>query len=755
MLIQAGVSDMARKNVYDVMFEPVKEVSNPVVDGEEGEYVVPRSRLNGVIVKNIKEAHMIHLPPDYDTSDVAQSWYEWFKLMVEDGRELFEENFDGEDDYIRISKADVEDSIEILFENRGEIKDEFLDKVNIKDEKGGEENKDGSGSGGDGSEDSSDEDGYGGKFSNLQEVGILTDNLNPDRGKIKGAMLKFAKEVDAVEAPSEEPNYEDAKEAFNLFMQDKFGNEWVLFLTEFLEPGQLRSDAEWMFNNNDKYRALIGDKWEYKPGNSKEGGESEGKQDQQSAASSNKGSLEYWNNNGNSESFTLSKFQVNFGHDDSSVDSDSDSGSSSDPNSLEHWTSQEEDSEDEVDDEDEDDTGPSSYQSDRFRLKKFREIKADSGEMWDIEDIRNEIIRENVWTAMEKIPTNSVDCVVTSPPYWALRDYDDGEFAPIGGDPDCDHRFNGGECYKCGAWRGQLGHEPDPSMFVENIVAIFEKIGRILKPTGSVFLNIGDTYASEKVRGEYRVERKSMIGIPYRIYLQMMEQGWVMRNPITWVKQILLNDDDIIGAANPTSVQDRINHTFEPMWWFANSEDYYADIFSVRREHKTDVDEIEVDESKFDSDEISEEDHNSITARAAREGYTPSLQHDDGANIPDAWRIPTGKAGDEHPAVFSPELVKRPIKMGCPKWVCDNCGKPYRRVTENGEHKEWEQTCSCSNADKRRGIVFEPFCGRGTTPKAAQDLDRDWITTEVSDKYADFAEDYIDGGKEKRLTEFM
>ena len=123
---------------------------------------------------------------------------------------------------------------------------------------------------------------------------------------------------------------------------------------------------------------------------------------------------------------------------------------------------------------------------------------------------------------MKTLPSDSVDLVVTSPPYWGLRDYD-GDSQVWGGDPECEHdwtgashsiKYGGGTntdigqhksdkthfsvksvfCSKCGAWEGQLGLEPHPQMFVEHLVEIFREVKRILKTSGSFWLNLGDTY---------------------------------------------------------------------------------------------------------------------------------------------------------------------------------------------------------------------------------------------------------------------
>jgi DNA modification methylase len=722
---------MSKKNMYDVVFRLKEECDDCLVDVDNAEECVSAAILRGTFLKWSEDVDDIIVnTEDWTANHLFYNWSAWMETKVYNASKLLKGTGRDWDRYDRPTKDDFVGEIEFMLENNEEFKNNVKSKIEVEKQKSGESSVDDD-SGDNDSGGGDEETNYTGKFAEVREVGILEDDNTVNKAKIKGAMLKFAKEVDAIEVDSMQPDEKGAREAFNTWMLDKFGNTWVLFIQNFLDPGEFREMSKAMFGRNEEYRSIVEDKWEYKPGNSKVDGGEEESEKNENGADGKLNSITHWANSESDNGGSVGgsdDSDAAVGNNGGSVPSDDDDVSGN--------------------------AGTVKHTNERFKLSKFRKVKADKDEMFEVDDIRNTIIRENVWTALDKIPTNSVDCVVTSPPYWALRDYDDGEFAPIGGDLDCDHKFNGGKCYKCDAWRGQLGHEPKPEMFVYDIVAIFEKIGRILKPSGSVFLNIGDNYASENYRGDIRVKRKSMMGIPYRIYLKMMEMGWVMRNPIVWAKQIQMDDGDVVGAANPTSVKDRINHTFEPMWWFANSPDYYSDIFAVRREHNTDPADMKVDKSKFDSDEISEEDHNSITARFAREDYEPSLFHEAGGNIPDVWRIPTGKAGDEHPAVFSPRLPMKPIDMTCPKWVCDRCGTPYQREVVEGQSRGFVQDCSCNNSGRNKGIVFEPFCGRGTTCKAAQEKDRDWITTEVSDKYANFAEEYIDGAKEKTLAEF-
>lgn len=708
-----------------------EELSEPYctfgVDGQKvtslSDWRIDMSKIRGSMVKWAREVDEIKVDKR-SFENLMHRWYDWMTERVSNFRRIVKSNGQEWDRYERVSYQELASEIGKLYNNHDEFSEMVDSKIVIKDK---ERNK---GDGPDGQEDDSrgpdnddsddgdtgdpDSDGdssgdYSGKFADLMEIGILNEDKTVDKDKIRGAMMEFARGVDAIEVDSMSPEADGAKQAFNTWMMDRFGNTWVLFISTYMDPGDLRDLAEAMFERHDEYRSLVEEKWEYKPGNSKESGDDES------------------------------------GQKDNSPDSLS--GWAEREGSMDKESGERQDSGDE-------DSG-ARHKSRRYRLMEWSDVTADKDDMWELEEIRNTIIRESVWTALDKIPSNTVDCVVTSPPYWNLRDYDGEDFDPIGGEVGCDHSFNNGRCYRCDAWKGQLGHEPEPQMFIDNIVAIMQKIRRILKPTGSLFLNIGDNFADQDYNGDVRCKRKSMMAIPYRIYIDMMDLEWVMRNPIVWVKRILFDDDTVRGAANPTSVKDRINHTYEPMWWFVNSPDYYSDIFAVRREHQTEAQDMSDYGGKYGEGEIEDEMYNSPTARAAREGYEPSLQHDAGANIPDAWRVPTGNAGKEHPAVFSPRLPARPIRMASPKHTCANCLKPYVRVVEDGEHKGWEKQCRCDTGERSSGIVFEPFCGRGTTPKAAEDAGRDWITTEVSDKYADFAESYITGTKKSELGDFM
>ncbi len=176
------------------------------------------------------------------------------------------------------------------------------------------------------------------------------------------------------------------------------------------------------------------------------------------------------------------------------------------------------------------------------------------------------------------LPAESVDCVVTSPPYWGLRDF--GVPPTVwGGDPECRHRWsrlqrgrrkdllptdstarrarvgltdrqdsaatNGGRfCLDCDAWLGSLGLEPTPQLFVAHLVELFRDVRRLLKPTGLVWLNLGDTfYQSARGRAgreEHGLKPKDLVGVPWRTALALQADGWYLRGDVVWWKPNLL-----------------------------------------------------------------------------------------------------------------------------------------------------------------------------------------------------------------------
>ena len=380
------------------------------------------------------------------------------------------------------------------------------------------------------------------------------------------------------------------------------------------------------------------------------------------------------------------------------------------------------------------------------------------------------------------LPNESIDCVVTSPPYWALRDY---------------------------GVEGQLGLEPTVNEYLIKLRAIFDEIQRVLKSTGTCWVNLGDTYASNRLGSgavdgtepgrRYRshkqietgrrqpgqpqatVPKKSLCLVPFRFAIDMVDRGWILRNVIVWHKPNGL----------PQSVKDRFSVDFEYVFFFTRSPDYFfapqyephkettrrrVDSFLRRKEsfdpsrHK--IDTTDVRTSPF-----------AVLERISRNGLHPL-----GRNKRCVWTIPTQPFEGAHFATYPEKLIETPIRSGCPEFVCKRCGaarKPIYAPIENearlfqenapqGIHRgDWFPrrtaefpagqksgfkkivTASCflngytdcgCGAGFTPGIVLDPFFGAGTTGVVARKLGRRFIGIELNPEYVQMAKRRIASG---------
>ena len=339
----------------------------------------------------------------------------------------------------------------------------------------------------------------------------------------------------------------------------------------------------------------------------------------------------------------------------------------------------------------------------------------------------NKIICGSDLEILPKLPAGSVNCCVTSPPYWGLRDYGvepviwDGDrefyseslkkFIPI----NCKHDFgeydskllhenrqnlNGGTlgnpkyrknlhgfgkakagfCSKCGAWRGSLGLEPTLELYIKHLCDIFDEIKRVLRKDGTCFVNIGDSYggnnsrASDGGRADYGNKRegifskanaKSLCLIPQRFVIEMVNRGWILRNTIIWHKPNCM----------PSSAKDRFTVDFEYIYFFVKSKKYWFE--QQFEEYTAPLDRWGGDNLKA----VNKSDWDEGTGQSTYRDRN-MRPNDQGRNKRAVWTIPTQPFPEAHFAVYPEKLIEPIIKAGCPRYVCKKCGKARVKIIE-------------------------------------------------------------------------
>ena len=308
-----------------------------------------------------------------------------------------------------------------------------------------------------------------------------------------------------------------------------------------------------------------------------------------------------------------------------------------------------------------------------------------------IKHVINRILCGPAAEILKQLPDESVDCVVTSPPYWALRDY---------------------------GVEGQLGLEPTIQEYIDRLCGVFDEVQRILKKSGTCWINIGDTYYSNvdggnpsKVNPEVtrqlrslknrtsrqELPRKSLCQIPSRLALEMANRGWILRNEIIWHKPNCM----------PSSVKDRFTMDFEKLFFFVKSRHYF---FTQQLEPLRNRDRLtrpffqpySVRKQRYGGKYISA--FNPKTAEASRLRILKR-----GRNKRCVWSIGTRPFGGSHFAVYPPQLIETPIQAGCPK----------------------------------DGIVLDPFIGSGTTALVARRLGRRFIGIDLNPAYVRMTNDRL------------
>lgn len=310
---------------------------------------------------------------------------------------------------------------------------------------------------------------------------------------------------------------------------------------------------------------------------------------------------------------------------------------------------------------------------------------------------RNQILPGDARRVLPTLLPASVDAAITSPPYFALRDY--GTDAQIGQEPAVD------------AWVGELR-------------AICRLLARVLKPHGSLWLNVSDTYARRAAQG---APRKSLLAGPERLLTGLLADGWLCRNKVVWAKT----------SALPQSARDRLSPTYEVLYHLVRQPDYFYDLDAIRVPHRS-----RPPKPQPSAVGRAYQGGNGGLAKLAAAGRVGALR---GKNPGDVWTLPSGHFRGAHFATFPEALVERPLLATVPERICVQCDQAWRRDvrivtvhTAEGRRSVRKvgalARCDCF-APARPGLVLDCFFGSGTVGAVATRHDRDWLGIELNPSY--------------------
>jgi DNA modification methylase len=377
------------------------------------------------------------------------------------------------------------------------------------------------------------------------------------------------------------------------------------------------------------------------------------------------------------------------------------------------------------------------------------------------------ILQGDCRDVLATLPDAAVQCCVTSPPYYGLRDY--------GVD-------------------GQIGLEQTPDEYVAQLVEVFRGVRRLLREDGTLWLNLGDSYAMSTKgaggRGKQHtnngsvmqdrrwqipqgIKPKDLLGIPWRVAFALQADSWWLRSAIVWHKPNPM----------PESVTDRPTSAYEMVFLLAKSARYFFDAEAIQ-EPMTESAMARLKSPRYQNSKNRPDVNygNPKTDEATRARQVASGMR----NSRNVWTIATQPYSEAHFATFPPELAERCIKAGTSeKGCCAKCGAPWVRVVEKGE-PDWEHRAACGadtsggyNGQSTKGhdtagvqnasdvkrrilegmrlktfdwsascrcdaptqpcIVLDPFAGAGTTLLVADRLHRNSIGIELNPTYADMA----------------
>lgn len=310
----------------------------------------------------------------------------------------------------------------------------------------------------------------------------------------------------------------------------------------------------------------------------------------------------------------------------------------------------------------------------------------------------DKILQGDALSTLKTLPSESIDCIITSPPYWGLRDY---------------------------GMEGQIGLEKTPQSFVKSLTEVFEECRRVLKKDGTFWLNIGDSYCSfrdsksepDSLRGPSAgtkvplsnnrnpsnlrsagLKHKDLAGVPWRLAFALQEAGWYLRADIIWHKPNPM----------PESVTDRPTKAHEYIFLLTKSEKYFYDGEAIKEKSVYTDARAGLGNIRYQG-KRTEGEYLSPGLRQKANGQQAFVKVTEDRNKRSVWSVTTKPFTDAHFATFPEDLIEPMVLAGC----------------------------------RRGGVILDPFMGAGTTAVVAKKLGRQYLGLELNPAYIKIAEDRI------------
>lgn len=293
----------------------------------------------------------------------------------------------------------------------------------------------------------------------------------------------------------------------------------------------------------------------------------------------------------------------------------------------------------------------------------------------------NKIFNEPCLYTLKRMQDKSIDCVITSPPYWQLRDY---------------------------GYDGQWGLEPTFQQYLDHLWELMDQIYRVLKDEGTCWINLGDSYnnsgwAGDRANkyndqpivakgtqagrgGQKGYPNKCLVLLPHRFAIGCIDRGWILRNDVIWAKR----------NGMPEPVTDRFTKKHEYIFFMVKSEKYYFDLDAIRQKHK----QVSIVRNNYGRKAKYAEGFGAVN-RTYEAGEMCNPLGKNPGSVSDFWDVQTKPSSSSHYASYNTDLIRKPILAGCPEG----------------------------------GIIYDPFMGTGTTAVAALRANRNFIGSEMSKEY--------------------